>query len=463
MKRKKVYTVTDLGGGDGGKGGVVHKLATYANPHTIIKVGGAQGSHGVTRSTGEKFNFSQFGCGTFEGIRTHISNRFVASPVGILNEANELAYTHGIHNPLSLLTVDENTILATSFHGIASRLKELARKENARGIIGVGIGEASFDAELFPELTIFAKDVTSASLRDKLRAVFEHKRQEFALIHENEFLSDDLSEAKKELALLRDEGFFEWVCEIFKDFAEQVTIVPSDYMQREIFSRSGTVVIEGSHGVLTDRYYGFHPHTTRLRTVPSEMSEAVLKQGEWDGDVVRLGVTRAYQIRHGAGPLVVDSPTMAEQLLPYEVSPSDRYRGHVRVGPLDFVSLRYARDVCGGRNVFDAICMTWCDSVLRSREFTFCTSYEGANDQKYFTNDGEIRVHHGIGDEQLWHQSDLTKKLFLCRPRIQKVAIQSSEDVQRMCTVLQLAVEEQLGVPLRMVGIGPTENEKILI
>ena len=39
---KKVYIVTDLGPGDGGKGGVVHKIASQFNAHTIVKVGGAQ-------------------------------------------------------------------------------------------------------------------------------------------------------------------------------------------------------------------------------------------------------------------------------------------------------------------------------------------------------------------------------------------------------------------------------------
>ncbi len=83
---KELYTVTDLGPGDGGKGGVVHKISHLKRAHTIIKVGGAQGSHGVTTSRGESFAFSQFGCGTFEGVKTHLTPRFVCSPDGLLNQ-----------------------------------------------------------------------------------------------------------------------------------------------------------------------------------------------------------------------------------------------------------------------------------------------------------------------------------------------------------------------------------------
>ena len=55
MKEKKVFTITDLGGGDGGKGGVVHKVCAVKKAHTVLKVGGAQGSHGVRTTNGESF------------------------------------------------------------------------------------------------------------------------------------------------------------------------------------------------------------------------------------------------------------------------------------------------------------------------------------------------------------------------------------------------------------------------
>src|SRR6056297_1112515 len=122
---KKVYLVTDLGAGDGGKGGVVHKLAYSKRARTIVKVGGAQGSHGVRTAAGQSFAFSQFGCGTFEGVRTHLSHRIVIDPIGIMNEAMALRYEAGLHDPCSLLTIDESTLCNTPFHGIASRIKEL--------------------------------------------------------------------------------------------------------------------------------------------------------------------------------------------------------------------------------------------------------------------------------------------------------------------------------------------------
>ena len=89
-------------------------ISTMMNAHTVIKVGGAQGSHGVMTSQGFNFAFSQWGCGTFEGIRTHISSRFIVLPIGLLNDAQAIRYGgFCIDAPFGLLTIDEEALCAT--------------------------------------------------------------------------------------------------------------------------------------------------------------------------------------------------------------------------------------------------------------------------------------------------------------------------------------------------------------
>ncbi len=461
MAIKKAYTVTDLGGGDGGKGGVVHKLCALRQPHTVIKVGGAQGSHGVTTVHGERFNFSQFGCGTFNGARTFISDRFVISPVGLLNEAQALHDEIGVNDPFSLLAVDGRALCTTPYHGIASRLKELARKENPRGIVGVGVGEAFLDALHFPELAFRAADLGRTDMRKRLAAVRAQKREELALVLEAGFMDEDMQEAKAELALIRNDDFLEWAASQFEAVASRVKIVDEEFLRREILSRDGVVVLESSHGVLTDHYHGFFPHISRIRTLPEITSWSLLRENGYDGEVVKLGVTRAYQIRHGAGPLVVDSPSMADQLLPEEVGKPDRYRGKVRVGPLDTVALRYALNVCGGPQAFDALAVTWFDHTRRTGSWKICERYEGAGDPKYFTPKGEILVRHGEDRAQLSHQQGLTLALSVCSPVLAEFPASPAmtrTDAIALCTSV---INERLGVPVRMIALGPTEDDKV--
>jgi adenylosuccinate synthase len=465
VKEKKVFTVTDLGGGDGGKGGVVHKICEEKNAHTVLKVGGAQGSHGVRTSSGKSFNFSQFGCGTFEGVKTHVTSLMVIEPIALLDEANHLAYEKGVSGAHGMITVDENALCATLFHGIASRLKELARKKNPKGTIGMGIGEAKYDSELRPELAIYARDLGKPGLRDKIVAIRDQKRDELAHIADDilYLLPADWSEAGKELDLLyKEDKFIDWMMERLEAFSARIKVVGGDYLASEILSKDGNIVVESSHGILTDRYYGFHPYVSRLRTLPQATYD-MLARADYDGQIVRLGVTRGYQIRHGAGPLVTDSPELAEKLLPGSHKAENRYQGKVRVGPLDLVALRYSIDVCGGPASFDGIAVTWFDQIQLEEEWRICDAYAGADDPEFFCPDGRtIKVRCGEDLDQVRRQQRLAERLFKCRPMIDifRIPKEDNESAGKTCCV---TLEEKLGVPVKMISFGPTEDDKVCL
>jgi adenylosuccinate synthase len=455
----KVYTVTDLGPGDGGKGGVVHKVCKMMCPHTVIKVGGAQGSHGVRTSAGERFAFSQWGCGTFEGIRTHISQRMVVSPEGLLNEAEALKFQCGVHNAFDLLTVDERALCATPFHGIASRLKEMARGANPRGTIGTGIGEAYRDMQRHPGLVIRASDLSQPDLKDRLAAVRAQVRKDLEPVAGGEFLPSDHYAAAEEASLLENDGFLKYVVERFGEASRRTKIVGPDFLGREILAKDGVAVVESSHGVLTDSLHGFYPHTSALRTLPC-FTHVMLREAGYTGQIVNLGVTRAYAIRHGAGPMPTENPEMAESLLPGSNKQENRYQGKVRVGPMDFVLLRYAINVCGGPTAFDGLAITWFDQIQTNRAWQICNSYHHPLDWTFFSPQGEINVTGGTDYEKLLHQEILGKQLQNCSPEIETRKV-SGADREQLFSFCAEVVHARLGVPVRMVSFGPTERDKI--
>lgn len=461
---RKLFTVTDLGGGDGGKGGVVHKISSFNNAHTILKVGGAQGSHGVRTSAGQSFNFSQFGCGTFEGARTHITNLMVIEPYRLLAEGDELVNEWGISNAFDLLTIDEEALCITPYHTIASRLRELSRKDNPKGTVGIGGGSAVFDSGVYPDLAIRAKDLGQPYLRERLEAVRHQKLIELSAFMEKpgDFWSADQENARKNIALLRDEGFVDRIVGHFNLLASRTKVVDRTYLKEDILQKDGVVVVESSHGILTDRYYGFHPHTTKLRTTLQPTLE-LLRECEYDGEIVKLGVTRGYQIRHGAGPMVTESDSLLGELLPGSHKDENRWQGKVRVGALDLVALRYAIEVCGGPHIFDGLAITWFDQVRAAGAWHVCSRYEGADDQEFFTPDGEIKVWRGRQSEQLRYQKRLGEQLMACRPEVHSYEISSAmsqEEVSQICTKL---LGEKLRVPVKMISFGPTENDKVLL
>jgi len=463
MTEKKCYPLTDIGGGDGGKGTTLHKLCDLRRPHTVLKEGGSNGNHGVHTSKGQIFGFSQFGCGTFGGARTHITDRFVVYPEGILNEGNALRYEYGITDIYKMITIDENALCATPFHGLASRLRELARKDNPRGTVGTGVGEAYVDSLVHPDLAIRAKDLLDPNLRKRLETIRQQKIVDLKEVLETDFLFEDWIEARSMIDLLHSEKFVDRTVEKFREMAKRVEIVDGDYCRRKIFSRSGVIVCESSHGVLTDRYYGFCPHTSKLRTIPNLMAWDHLK--DYDGEIVKLGVTRAYAIRHGAGPLVTEKYGMigTAGILPFECEPADRYRGAARVGALDCVALRYAINVCGGPQAFDGLVVTWFDRIETLGLWQYCSKYEHADDPEFFSPEGEIVVRRGEDAVQLARQERLGQYLKQCRPKLQSYVLldgTTRDEVVKLCAD---TIGGELGIPVRMISFGPTEKDKVLL
>ena len=457
---KKLYMVTDLGPGDGGKGGVVHKIAHMQKAHTIVKVGGAQGSHGVRTSNGDFFAFSQFGCGTFEGVRTYISKRFVADPLALMAEARALEEV-GVSHPLRLLHVSSDTLCSTVFHMAASQLSELLLRDKPRGTIGSGVGAAYRLNESHPELSVHMRDLAYPRLRDKLAAVQAHYRNQFteALKDLDCFQMIDLKYVAEAQGILKSEDLVDSAYALMSEFAAQKRIVSDDYLSDNILSRQGVVISESSHGVLTDCFTGFHPHTSALRTLP-RFTKALYEDTGYDGEIVSLGVHRAYQIRHGAGPLVTHDESMSEALLPGSNKQENRWQGSVRVGPLDLVSLRYAL-AASGKDAYDGLTITWFDQVEKLGSWRMATHYEGPLDNRFFTKDGDIKVRVGTDETQLAYLGQLTRQLQAVTPVVSQVLLPFGGDRDELYQLCASTLLEHLGVPVRMVSFGPTERDKV--
>ncbi len=459
---EKIYVITDLGQGDGGKGTVVHKVATMTDAVCVAKTGGFQGSHGMWNSDGQHFGFSQFGCATFEGIRTHITPLMVASPEGWLNEGNALRYKYGVHNAFDLLTIDERTVCATPYHGIASRLKELARGNNPRGTVGTGAGVTYRYSLRYPDLTIKAGDLLKPDLKNRIIDIREQIRLDLEPIVKGEFLPEDRTAARKEIALLYDDGFIDHIVERFQKAGREASVVDSDYFEREILSQDGIVVVERSHGVLTHPENGFHPHTNAIPTLPCFVRN-MLKEAGYDGPIVDIGVTRAYAISHGARPMPTADPAMAKSLLPSSHKEKNRYQGELRAGPLDLVLLRYAIEVCGGPKAFAGLAITWFDQIEAFGKWNVCDKYRNTDDRTYFEPTGEIKVRRGMDEKQLQYQEALGKKLQMCEPEITGIELPPSATREELFSFCAGVLEPRLGVPVRMVSFGPTELDKVCI
>lgn len=461
MKRastNKIVIVFDLGPGDGGKGGVVHKLCDHHKAHTVIKQGGAQGSHGVCVGD-KKFAFSQWGCGTFEGVKTHIPKTFVTSPEGLLNEADALLKV-GVPRPFGLLTVDGGAICATPYHGIASRIIELQRKNNPRGTIGTGVGQAFRYHQSNPVNTIYVRDLihsTHSKLKDT-RDLIRYRLKGFE--SPEQYLEDDLGLVEEQFALLNDDGFLHYNTQRFQEVGSKLNVVDSDHLRNYTFKQDGVAIVESSHGILTDSHHGFHPHVSAIRTVPSLTAEMLRLAGH-AGVIETIGVHRAYTIRHGAGPMPTADPAMNEKLLPGSHKEENRWQGKIRTGPLDFVLLRYAVEVVKRDCHIDGLAISWFDQVAKNESWDYCDGYRRGVNLNYFHGSNQLKAYDLLSNSiRQQYGKELTEVLNKCEPIVESVALPDSMDEQfNLCDRM---MREKLGVPVHMVSFGPSGDNKLV-
>lgn len=433
---ENIYIVTDLGPGDGGKGSVVHALAHKVDATVIIKRGGAQGSHGVRTYSGDSFNFSQWGCGTLDGIPTYCSEQMVISPVGLENESDALSHL-GIYDPYVLLSVAPTCLCTTPFHRISSQLEELILGYKPRGTVGTGVGRAyRMYNEFGNDMSIVASELTDRNLvRMKLKRQLDYYRERYAKLSVDNGIPEDADLIEKNLELLHDDGFVPYTVDLFERVGKKLRIRELS----EVLHEDGCAIVECSHGVLTDAETGLKPHVSAIRTLP-KFTCKMLRNTGYRNRITNLAVHRAYEIRHGAGPIPTYDPEFTNSMLPGSHKDENRWQGIVRAGPLDLNLMRYALSA-SIETPFDGLCLTWFDQILKTgRIWTICPDYKNIS--------REYRI-----STEFLKRADPLLRSYQFRDPISKADFFNA---------VENVIHDHIGLPLSMISVGPTEMDKII-
>ena len=400
----KAWIVVDLGFGDAGKGTVVDALVRREEADLVVRFhGGAQAGHNVVTPDGRHHTFSQFGAGSFvPGVRTLLGPDFLLHPGGMLVEAE--------HFPgpelWSRTFADPRVKLITPYQQAANRAREAARGAAAHGTCGLGVGECVADS-LSHDDTLRVSDLVSpARVLELLASQRERKRRELDL-GEHGWVFD--------LPVAR-------LAEDFVELGRRLQVVEA----AELVAGTERVVFEGAQGLLLDEDWGLHPHTTWSHCTFAG-AEALLGGRE----ASRVGVTRTYQVRHGAGPFPTEGTLARHE--PH--NDGSGWQGSFRTGLLDGVLLRYAAEVLGG---IDEVALTWCDTDPRRA----CVAYDvgpGLVERVVPPTPGDLAAQEALGE-----------RLRTVRPVLEPVDTPSF-------------VEACVGAPVRLTSWGPSAADKRLL
>lgn len=314
--------VIGLGFGDEGKGLVTNYLSLLDPYAAIVRYsGGQQAGHTVVKDE-VRHVFSSFGSGTLNGAPTYWSEFCTVDPVGLCNELDVLLEkgitpTLFIHRKCPVTTPMDK------------KLNQV--RDNNNGTCGTGVGSTK-----------------------------QREEDHYSLLFEDLF---NPTVYKIKLSLISKYYNFHPDLQTFLKCVERITKTYSIKIYDNLpFVNS--YIFEGSQGLLLDQHYGFFPHVTRSNVGTPNILDLGFKPECY-------AVTRAYQTRHGNGPMTNDHIPHRIKANPLETNVYNQWQGEFRIAILDLDLLKYAisKDYYLNRNRHTLV-ITCIDHVLDDLRMT---------------------------------------------------------------------------------------------
>ena len=312
MSIARAYVVIGMQYGDEGKGTCTDSLVRETGAKLVVRTGGPQAAHNVVLPDGTHHTFAQYGSGTFAGADTYLSRKMMIEPFAFMNEREALQEKW----KLPKVYVEASARIITPWHWITTQQRELARGDKRHGSCGMGVGELMSDV-LDGRIWLTAGDLLQdPMIWSKLREIQLNKLKDVMLLGD----ATPILNEQPDVAVAK-----------YRAFREQVRIVPDGTLHS---LADGSVVFEGSQGVLLDQDLGFVPYNTWNDTT----FHPALSLVKDDTPVVKIGVMRSYMTRHGAGPFVTESADVNHP----DHNREGRWQGRFRQGYFDMLAARYA-------------------------------------------------------------------------------------------------------------------------
>jgi adenylosuccinate synthase len=411
--------------GDEGKGKVTDLLAEGAD--LVIRFqGGNNAGHTIVRD-GEQFKFHLIPSGIlYPGLACAIGNGVVVDPKVLLEEIESLK-RRGID--VSGLNISANAHLIMPYHVLLDQAGEARLGKLLIGTTRRGIGPCYADKAA--RLGIRVQDLLDEKiLRKKIMAALEPKRQA---------LRPHAKDPALDLHAMTDE---------YVTYGHRLEPHISDTAKLcyETLQGGGTVVFEGAQGTLLDIDHGTYPFVTSSNPVAGA---ACVGAGVGPKQIDEVwGVAKAYVTRVGEGPFATELDDaigrhMLERGQEYGTT-TGRQR---RCGWLDLVALRYAARING----LTSIVLTKLDVLSSIDPIQVCTSYRHP--------DG------AVFDDFPYHQSILhsSEAVFEQLPGFDDEIghCRSVTDLPGAARDYIDFIAEFIGVPIKLVGVGPGRDQVI--
>lgn len=418
----KVDVLLGLQWGDEGKGKVVDVLTPGYDVVTRFQ-GGPNAGH-TLEFNGEKYILRSIPSGIFQGGKINIiGNGVVLDPALFKQEAEALAASG--HDLTKTLRISKKAHLILPTHRSLDAAYEAAKGAGKIGTTGKGIGPTYTDK------------VSRNGLRvGDILHNFDRKYAEAKAKHEQTLRS--LNYTDPTLAE-REKEWFEGI-----EYLKRFELIDSEHIINNYLKEGKTLLAEGAQGTMLDIDFGSYPFVTSSNTICAGACTGLGVAPNRIGDV--YGIFKAYCTRVGSGPFPTElHDETGDKLceLGHEFgSVTGRKR---RCGWVDLVALKYAVMIDGVTQLI----MMKSDVLDTFDTIKACVAYK-------------------IGDEEVtefpYEIDDTIEPIYAELPgwKTDMTKMQSEDEFPEEFNAYLDFLEEELGVPIKIVSVGPDREQTII-
>jgi len=419
--------VVGLQWGVEGKGKVVDILAE--DSEIVVRYGGGSNAGHTVVIGDSRFALHLLPSGAVrEGTVCVIANAVVVDPAVLIDEIDGLAQ-RGI-SLAGRLFISENAHVVLDYHKREDQLREESLGKQKIGTTVRGIGPCYAD-KVGRSYAVRMSDFRDLkALAGKLRTILEYKNKLFAALYGAEPMN------------------VETVIENCKRYAQRLTPCTTDTTEllHTAIGEGKSILFEGAQGSLLDLDHGTFPYVTS-----SNCSSLGLPSG--CGVPAKLvdkyiGVAKAYTTRVGAGPF----PTELDN----EIGQYIREKGHEygtttgrprRCGWFDAVAAAYSIRI----GSVDSVALMHLDTLTGLKQLQLCRGYEidGRETMFFPANIDRLAKARPIYETTAGWDDD-----FSDATRFEDLPAAAQAYVRR--------IEQIVGKPVGMIGVGPKRSQTIM-
>ena len=418
----KVDVLLGLQWGDEGKGKIVDVLTPQYDVITRFQ-GGPNAGH-TLNFDGKKYVLRSIPSGIFQGEKINIiGNGVVLDPLLFMEETENLLKSG--HDIRQRLFISKKAHLILPTHRIMDAANEASKGSSKIGTTGKGIGP------------VYTDKVGRNGLRvGDLFHDFETRYAAAKRRHETILQ-----------ALHYDYDITELEANWFKsiEYLKTFQLIDSEHRIHNLLKEGKSVLAEGAQGTMLDIDFGSYPFVTSSNTICAGCCSGLGVAPSHIGEV--YGIFKAYCTRVGSGPFPTELSDQTGDILCERGHEFGSVTGRRRrCGWIDLVALRYAIMLNGVTQLI----MMKSDVLDTFSTIKACVAYRiNGKVVTEFPFDIAETVVYPVWVELPGWQTDMTK-------------MQSENEFPEEFNAYLTFLEEELGVPIHIVSVGPDREQTII-